>query len=122
MLLGNPTGECKIGAELTGVAAALKKDASDMRAAVETVLGANMMTPAVVIAIEQSSDKSNVLYNLVRTRVVDAIKTGNVTSFLELVRPQVAHFLNQVNRVIQINNQVHEATYAGILAEGLPTN
>ena len=118
MFLGNLTAERKFAADkLAGVAAALKNDASDIRAAVQTVIGAEMMTPAVVIAIDQSSDKGNAVYTITRTRVLDAIKTGDLSRFHDMVKPQVAHFLADVNRLIQINKQVHGATYTRILAE-----
>ena len=99
--------------KLAHIAAALATD-TDMGNAVETI---TEVTIPIQITMEQCAEKSNAVYRLMCTRLCNAIKTGTVADFHDLVKPQVTQFVGEVNRLIQINCRIHGATYDRILKE-----
>ncbi len=86
----------------------------DMSQAVETVLGADM-TLQMRIALEQTSDKDDMVCQIMRTRVCAAIKTGVVFGFHDSVVPMVSQLAAKVKTLIHFNRAVHARTYDSLL-------
>jgi len=100
-------------AKLARIASALASD-RDMRQAVETVTD---VTRPIAIAIEQCADSNDVVCNLMRTRLCDAIKSGAIIGFHPSAVLLVQQLAVKVNLLIAINRRVHGPTYDRLLGE-----
>ena len=104
-----------VGQEKTASITALLASNGNMREAVETVLGGDV-TPAILIAVDQCSDKNNAVYVIMRRRVVAAMRSADFKDFRDYAVPLVQGLVKKVRVLIDLNRRVHGPTYEGVYA------